>query len=146
MGTSPYHPAMKVAVKRIATAGPLGGNMYYNCYANQVMFQHGGAEWQSWSQQLNQMLMNSQNRRGHLEGSWHFGNADKGGGAGGRVYATSMACLCLEETFRHLPVFRANAQLRFVEGLRAAEPNLPGDQDAKAERKERVAADFPEFD
>jgi hypothetical protein len=36
--------------------------------------------------------------------------------------------------------------LRFVEGLRAAEPNLPGDQDAKAERKERVAADFPDFD
>jgi hypothetical protein len=146
MGTSPYHPGMEVAVKRMVTAGPLGGNMYYNCYANQVMFQHGGVEWQSWSQRLNQMLMESQNRRGHLEGSWHFGNADKGGGAGGRVYATSMACLCLEETFRHLPVFRANAELRFVEGLRAAEQNLPGGQDAEAKGKEPAAADFPDFD
>jgi hypothetical protein len=117
MGTSPLNPGMQIAVKRIATQGPIPGNMYYNYYANQVMFQHGGPEWEMWSQRLSQMLTQTQNAGGHREGSWHFLNGDRGSMAGGRLYATAMACLCLEETFRHLPTFRKNARLRFVERL-----------------------------
>lgn len=131
MGISPFHPAVVTGVDHIVDEGHGGGDMYYNFYANQVVFQHGGAAWELWSQQLNKALVKSQNRRGHLEGSWHFGGADHGGTAGGRVYTTAMACLCLEESFRHLPTFRINAQRRFNERLRAAASVLPGDEAAE---------------
>ena len=149
MGTSPFHPAVETSVDRIVTEGHGGGDMYYNFYANQVVFQHGGAEWKLWNQQLSKALIQSQNRRGHLEGSWHFGAADAGGTAGGRVYTTAMACLCLEESFRHLPTFRINAQRQFNERLRAIEqrhakaPMLPRNEQAEAARKQADADEFP---
>jgi hypothetical protein len=147
MGTSPFHPGMEIAVKRIASRGPLGGDMYYNFYANQVVFQHGGAEWQKWSQKLNRGLIRLQNRKGHLEGSWYFGDrdhgGDRGGAAGGRLYTTAMACLCLEESFRHLPMFRGSAQRQFIERLRAAAPVLPDDEEAEAADKQPDADEFP---
>jgi hypothetical protein len=115
MGTSPQHPAMQTAVRRIIAAGPRGGNMYYNYYANQVVFQHGGAAWESWNQQISESLARLQNHQGHLAGSWYFGGADHGASAGGRLYVTAMACLCLEESFRHLPLFRNPQILRPIE-------------------------------
>ena len=51
-----------------------------------------------------------------MEGSWYFGNADAGGAAGGRLYVTAMACLCLEESFRHLPMMRDRAEGDAPEG------------------------------
>ena len=143
MGKSPFHPAVVTAVDRIVTEGHGGGDMYYNFYANQVVFQHGGAAWESWNQQLSKALIKSQNRRGHLEGSWHFDDADHGGTAGGRVYTTAMVCLCLEESFRHLPTFRINAQRQFIERLRATAPMLPGNEQAEAARKQADADEFP---
>jgi len=65
MGTTPFHPGMRIAAQRIASRGPLGGDMYYNYYANQVLFQHGGAEWKEWSEKLNAALMLSQEDRSH---------------------------------------------------------------------------------
>lgn len=143
MGASPFHPAVETAVGRILTEKKEVGNMYYNFYANQVIFQHGGAEWKLWSQQLSKALIKSQNRGGHLEGSWHFGAADAGGTAGGRVYTTTMACLCLEESFRHLPTFRINAQRHFIERLRATAPMLPGNAEAESAGTRPAADDFP---
>jgi hypothetical protein len=145
MGRSPFHPAVVTAVDRIVTEGHGGGDMYYNFYANQVVFQHGGAAWESWNQQLSKALIKSQNRRGHLEGSWHFdgADADHGGTEGGRVYTTAMVCLCLEESFRHLPTFRINAQRQFIERLRAAAPVLPDDEEAEAADKQPDADEFP---
>ena len=121
MGTSPFNAGMEIAVKEIDAHGPIRGDMYYNFYANQVMFQHGGPPWVSWTKRLSHELTVTQETRGHLEGSWYFGHGDHGGAAGGRLYATAMACLCLEESFRHLPVFRKHARLRFVERLRELE-------------------------
>lgn len=120
MGTSPFHPGIKIAVKRLADRGPIAGNMYFNVYANQIVFQHGGVQWDTWSQRLNQGLIASQSTRGHMEGSWYFGHGDHGGMAGGRLYATAMACLGLEESFRHLPIYRKNPTLQFRELLGAA--------------------------
>ena len=96
--------------------------MYYNYYANQVVFQHGGAEWDLWNQQLSDALARSQNHQGHLDGSWYFGVADHGASAGGRLYVTAMACLCLEESFRHLPMFRNLADLQLAGMPEGIEP------------------------
>lgn len=131
MGISPFHPGMEIAIDRIVKAGPIPGDMYYNYYANQVVFQHGGPQWEAWSGQLNEMLMQTQAVGGHRDGSWHFLNGDHGSSAGGRLYATAMSCLCLEETFRHLPTFRKNARLRFVEQL-GAQNAEGGEQNAEA--------------
>jgi hypothetical protein len=145
MGRSPFHPAVVTAVDRIVTEGHGDGDMYYNFYANQVVFQHGGAAWELWNQRLSKALIRSQNRRGHLEGSWHFDGdgADHGSTHGGRVYTTAMVCLCLEESFRHLPTFRINAQRQFIERLRAAAPVLPDDEEAEAADKQPDADEFP---
>lgn len=128
MGASPFHPAIQTTVKEMAASGHRGGDMYYNFYANQVIFQHGGTPWTMWSQQLNNDLIGLQEQRGHLQGSWHFGAADSGGIAGGRLYATAMSCLCLEETFRHLPAFRINAERKFAERFQAAMATAPEDK------------------
>jgi len=150
MGTTPFHPGMRIAAQRIASRGPLGGDMYYNYYANQVLFQHGGAEWKEWSEKLNAALMLSQEDRGHLEGSWFFGGrnrgGDHGGDAGGRLYTTAMACLCLEETFRHLPIFRAVDRLEI-----AARPNAENQDPLQAAddaptQPERSPWDFSDAD
>lgn len=121
LGTSPHHPGMKIAVARMADRGPILGNMYYNVYANQVMFQHGGAAWQQWDAMLVNQLGRTQGNDGHEEGSWFFGNVDHGGSAGGRLYATAMSCLCLEETFRHLPIYRQNKEAAFLAGFQGRE-------------------------
>ena len=158
MGTSPYHPGMKVAIERIGKRGPMSGDMYYNYYANQIMFQHGGEPWEQWTERLSATLQGSQSRQGHMEGSWFFGRgADHGGESGGRLYATAMACLCLEESFRHLPMFREMAGLGGVErvgdGAEGEEgvgglENVEGEVEDPAEGEEPapVEPDFIDFD
>lgn len=136
MGASPYHPAIESTVNEMVDSGHRGGDMYYNFYANQVVFQHGGLQWEAWSQKLNKDLIKLQERRGHLQGSWHFGDGDSGGMAGGRLYATAMSCLCLEENFRHLPTFRINAERRFAERFDAAMTTLPADKGLEARNDE----------
>ena len=150
MGTTPFHPGMRIAAQRIASRGPIGGDMYYNYYANQVLFQHGGAEWKEWSEKLNLALMLSQEDRGHLQGSWFFGGrnrgGDHGGDAGGRLYATAMACLCLEETFRHLPIFRAVDRLEIAVRPKAENQDpLPAGENAPTQQ-ERSPWDFSDAD
>lgn len=104
MGVHPQHPGMEVAVQRLVQSGPNLGNMYYTYYANQVLYQHGGNEWETWRQMCEPRLMACQAKVGHLEGSWQlFG--DLGASKGGRTYSTVMALLCLEENYRHMRIF-----------------------------------------
>ncbi|MDG2221976.1 MAG: hypothetical protein P8L85_11375 [Rubripirellula sp.] len=142
MGASPFHPAAVAGVNRIVTEGHSGSDMYYNFYANQVVFQHGGVAWESWNQRLSNALIQLQCREGHLEGSWHFGG-DHGSNQGGRVYTTAMACLCLEESFRHLPTFRMNAQRRFNERLRAKSPEVIADEESGPALQQPGMDEFP---
>ncbi len=80
-------------------------NCYYWYYATQVMFQLQGKYWEVWNGRLRDLLINSQERRGELAGSWSP-RQDQWGRQGGRIYVTAMHLLMLEVYYRHLPLFR----------------------------------------
>jgi Squalene-hopene cyclase C-terminal domain len=79
-------------------------NIYYWYYATQVMHHVGGEPWEDWNLRMRDVLVKSQETRGHAAGSWtprgEFSDA------GGRIYMTSLAVCTLEVYYRHLPVFR----------------------------------------
>ena len=54
---------------------------------------------------MRDVLVNSQETRGHLAGSWSP-RGDEHAGAGGRIYVTALATCTLEVYYRHLPLFR----------------------------------------
>ena len=64
----------------------------------------GGEAWHKWNSRIREILVDSQDSRGHQAGSW----APRGGhaGSGGRLYMTSLAVCTLEVYYRHLPIFR----------------------------------------
>jgi hypothetical protein len=75
---------------------------YYWYYATQVMAQHGGERWQTWTDKLHPLLVNSQVRRGAMSGSWDplLPIADRWGPQAGRLYVTAMNLLSLEVEYR----------------------------------------------
>ncbi len=77
-------------------------SIYYLCLS---MFQMGGKYWDKWNEAFNQPLRRKQVKKGHMKGSWPFKDT-AWGSAGGRVYTTAMACLCLEVYFRYMPSYR----------------------------------------
>jgi hypothetical protein len=79
-------------------------NIYYWYYATQVMHHHGGPEWDQWNQRMREILVSSQETRGHAAGSWR--PKDDYAIQGGRIYTTSLAVCTLEVYYRHLPIFR----------------------------------------
>jgi hypothetical protein len=80
-------------------------NVYYWYYATQVMHHYGGNAWDEWNERMRDILVRSQETRGHVAGSWSPGG-DKWGSAGGRIYTTALAICTLEVYYRHLPIFR----------------------------------------
>lgn len=79
-------------------------NIYYWYYATQAMHHVGGQPWETWNVHMREVLVETQERRGHAAGSWSpRGNH---AGAGGRIYMTSLAVCSLEVYYRHLPIFR----------------------------------------
>lgn len=83
---------------------PRKPNYYYWYYATQTMHHVGGEAWETWNLRMRDVLVQSQETRGHRAGSW----APRGGHApsGGRLYVTSMAVCALEVYYRHAPIFR----------------------------------------
>jgi hypothetical protein len=79
-------------------------NIYYWYYATQTLHHSGGESWERWNARMREILVESQERRGHGAGSW----APRGehSGPGGRIYMTSLAVCSLEVYYRHLPIFR----------------------------------------
>ena len=69
-------------------------------YLSLSMFNMGGKYWRSWNNAFNGPMREAQVTAGPEKGSW------SGGGSGGRVFATSMACLSLEVYFRYQRVRR----------------------------------------
>jgi hypothetical protein len=136
MGVTTEHPAITTVVGRIAAGGPSPGDLYYNYYANQVMFQNGGPLWESWQKSLTNLMLQSQTMQGHEKGSWFFPNGDKGAMKGGRLYCTVMAAMCLSEHFRHLRVAKKLDDL--VESFK--KPN-PGEKEAEKKKDDEGAAD-----
>jgi hypothetical protein len=79
-------------------------NMYYWYYATQAMHHHGGPEWERWNLKLRDILVNSQETRGDMAGSWT--PQESHDRTGGRLYMTSLAVCTLEIYYRHAPLFR----------------------------------------
>jgi hypothetical protein len=79
-------------------------NIYYWYYGTQVMHHFGGPEWDEWNVRMRDVLVTSQETRGHEAGSWE--PRGDHAGAGGRIYMTALAVCTLEVYYRHLPIFR----------------------------------------
>jgi hypothetical protein len=78
-------------------------DLYFCYYATLALYQLQDQRWQNWNQSMTQYLVRSQRSDGALAGSWDVDA--RWGPTGGRVYSTSMACLCLETYYRYLPVY-----------------------------------------
>jgi hypothetical protein len=111
MGVKAHHPAVTIVASKIAVDGPDPGDMYYNYYANQVMFQFGGQQWEDWQKKITAVLIKAQVKDGHAVGTWYFDEGDQGATKGGRVYCTSLALMCLEEHYRHLRISKSAEEL-----------------------------------
>ena len=100
-------PRMKAAIKWLGeehAPSVRSKNIYYWYYATQVMHHFGGDDWERWNEQMREILVSTQEKRGWRAGSW----SPKGyqwGSQGGRIYVTSLSICSLEIYYRHLPVF-----------------------------------------
>ncbi len=79
-------------------------NMYYWYYGTQVMHHYGGPQWERWNREMRNVLTETQISSGKDAGSWNTGGPH--GGAGGKLYMTSLATCTLEVYYRHAPIFR----------------------------------------
>lgn len=104
-GRSREARSIAMAVEYMGNEGPSTNDMYYNYYATQVMFHHGGPPWKAWNYKMRDFLVRTQVTQGHSSGSWWFEGADHSNDVGGRLYTTCMACLTLEVYYRYLPVY-----------------------------------------
>jgi hypothetical protein len=105
LGWKKDDPALQRGVLRLAKKGP-STDLYYNYYATQILHHMEGDVWVAWNTKMRDMLVKSQQTKGHATGSW-FEEFDKGHGpeTGGRLYTTSMATMILEVYYRHLPIY-----------------------------------------
>ncbi len=109
LGAQKGDPGLQKGVETISATGLSNGNMYYNYYAAQVMFQNDGpdgAMWKKWNKEMIDLFVNSQVKAGQDRGSWYFNGGGHGAKAGGRIYCTAMAAMTLEVYYRYLPVYQ----------------------------------------
>lgn len=78
-------------------------NYYYWYYATNALHHAGGAAWFRWNNAMREVLPSLQLQSGRERGSWPP-QGDEFGDAGGRLYSTVMAILCLEAYYRHMPL------------------------------------------
>ena len=106
-GWTPRHAALREGCLWLLAEHPPQArktDMYYWYYATQVMHHMGSPYWPEWNEQMREILVRTQETRGHAAGSWTpQGGHDR---AGGRLYMTSLAICCLEVYYRHLPLYR----------------------------------------
>ena len=112
-GWAKTDPAILKAIEYLSKEGPSPTDLYYDYYATQVLFQYGGTPWKEWNEKMREYLINTQEKEGHMAGSWWF-QGERGNPAntianqtGGRLYITTMACLTLEVYYRYLPVYNS---------------------------------------
>ena len=106
LGIRPNNPACSEAVALLETSLPSREkyNLYYWYYGTLAMFQYGGEPWGRWNGSLRDLLVSEQLKTGPNAGSWE--PRDRWGGAGGRIYSTAMATMCLEVYYRYLPLYQ----------------------------------------
>jgi hypothetical protein len=89
--------------ERPVTAEIGGRDYYYWYYATNALHHAGGKSWTRWNNVMREVLPALQNQTGRERGSWPP-QGDPHGGAGGRLYSTVFAILCLEAYYRHMPL------------------------------------------
>ncbi|MBQ9874851.1 MAG: hypothetical protein IJM30_10335 [Thermoguttaceae bacterium] len=92
--------------KALFDSGPKLNTPYYTYYAMQLMYNVGGEQWTKWNARVRDDLIKTQCQDGHERGSWY---PDSPGGhcaSGGRLYVTSLNCMCLEVYYRHMPLYQ----------------------------------------
>ena len=105
-GQSRNDPKVKRSVELVMKNLPtwdskgLKVDMYYWYYATYAMFQYGGTKWGEWNKAMKKVLIETQKRRGCIDGSWD--PVGKWGMVGGRVYATAINALTLEIYYRYI--------------------------------------------
>jgi len=82
-------------------------NLYYWYYASIALFQLQDEAWPTWNQAMKSHILKTQITSGGESGSWN--PSCIWAGYGGRIYSTSMSCLCLEVYYRYLPIYRAQS-------------------------------------
>ncbi|MBM4000521.1 MAG: terpene cyclase/mutase family protein [Planctomycetes bacterium] len=83
---------------------PGNWNIYYWYYGTQTLHHYGGEEWDQWNTRMRDLLVVTQEVKGHVAGSWPPRGAYAD--VGGRLYVTALAVCTLEVYYRHLPLFR----------------------------------------
>ncbi len=89
-----------------------GSGLYAWYYLTQAMFQAtsgAGPLWEKWNRQMKLALIGAQQADGHWEKPPHESHG--GDGLDGQLYATTLACLCLEVYYRFLPSFKSSSGL-----------------------------------
>jgi len=108
LGWKKDHPGIEKGIEYLSKTGPSPGNMYFNYYATQCMRHYEGEMWDKWNVKMRDSLVASQEKTGHMKGSWAM-KGDHGTERGGRLYCTSMATMILEVYYRHMPIYGKNA-------------------------------------
>ena len=104
------NPASEEAVEFLAKHRPTRTeyDVYYWYYGTLAMFQYGGVSFQKWYSPLRDMLVIDQRNDEEFVGSWD--PRGRWGGYGGRVYSTAMSILCLEGTYRFMPLYKSRPE------------------------------------
>ena len=103
LGAAAQPEAQRDGLKNLISGGP-SNDLYHDFYATQVLYRAEAEGWRQWNDAMVPMLLKSQAKKGHEEGSWFDGvNGGHGADAAGRLYTTSLAALTLEVYYRILP-------------------------------------------
>ncbi len=109
LGWTPETEALQKGVGTLSALGPDANNLYFNYYATQALHHWGGEPWARWNSVLRERLVKSQIDEGDAAGSWNP-TGDHGGGAGGRLYQTSLSVMTLEVYYRYLPMYQRQTE------------------------------------
>ncbi|PCJ54298.1 MAG: hypothetical protein COA79_22060 [Planctomycetota bacterium] len=74
--------------------------VYQSYYSSLALFEYGGEPWKNWNKKNSMILIKGQKKEGKLAGSWGS-NGLCHSTKGGRIVATSMACLILQTVYRY---------------------------------------------
>ena len=90
--------------KQLPAAYPC--NTYFMYYNTLAMFQYGGEKWETWNNQVKDMLIDAQHKNGSgcFNGSWDYEGTKFHGHETGRLLSTAYCCLSLEVYYRYARV------------------------------------------
>ncbi|MBL7134262.1 MAG: PD40 domain-containing protein, partial [Phycisphaerae bacterium] len=101
--------------------GPKSGSNFYHWYYGALaMYQHQGADWQTWNEALRPLLLARQTTEGDQAGSWPGGQWKRAG----PLVSTAMATLALEVYYRYLPMYQMDEQ--GADAFRKSDDVIPG--------------------